>query len=305
MDILLATLLVASLSLAGILVFGRTVKHGFAYRYVIPFAIGTFLAVVFFELIPETLALAPGGGAFAIVGGFLLFYALAHYLSAYHHHHDADNHDDACDASPQTAKTLLVGDAIHNFVDGVVIASAFFVNPVLGWFTTLGVALHEAPQEIAEYGVLRHAGYSPRAALQYNLLSALSVVVGGVVTMVIGAALEDMLWVLTGIAAGNLLYVAMSDLIPNVAAKARTSGQFVDSFIVTVAGFVLITALISYAHSTFGHEHGHEHEDEYHVVHEGEEHQGESGIYDPVVPPHESQSHQDLHEAEQHQEPLP
>ena len=257
MDIILATVLVALLSCIGVFFFGKEGHLLGTHRYIVPFAIGTFLGITFFELVPEALQGSSEFVPFAIVGGFLAFYTLAHFLNTYHHHHhhnDDGDSDDHCEASKASAALLLIGDAVHNFVDGIVIASAFIVNPTVGWVTTLGVAIHEAPQEIAEFGVLRHAGYSQKRALVYNLLSASTIVLGALTTIALASIFSDNLWILIGVAAGNLLYVAMSDLIPGVQASVRTTGRFFSTFAATILGLVMIVSLIFWSHDQFDQE---------------------------------------------------
>lgn len=263
-DALLASLAIAALSLAGVFIFGARGHIAGTNRYIIPIAIGVFLGVVFFELIPETLEAAGTLGSIAIAGGFLAFYLLSHLLHTYHHHHDS-HEEDACSEDRKGASLLLIGDAVHNLADGVVIATAFLVNPAVGVATTIGVALHEIPQEIAEFGVLLRAGYSKRRAALYNFLSASSVVLGVIITFVVATTIEGYVWVLTGIAAGNLLFIAASDLIPNLAEEHQQNGRFLNSFIMTLLGLVVIVSLLEWSHEEFGLEHSHEEEvhDEY------------------------------------------
>jgi zinc and cadmium transporter len=302
MEILLATLAVASLSLIGVFFFGQTGHMIGTHRYIVPFAIGSFLGIIFFELIPETLAGDSFYGAFAIVGGFLGFYVLSHVLHTYHHHHDhahAHHHEpsvesigaEPCETSRSTAALLLLGDAVHNFTDGIVIASAFLVNPVAGWVTAAGIALHEAPQEIAEFGVLRRAGYSLKEASFYNFLSATTVIVGAAVTVFLAALLGEYLWIILGIATGNLLYVAMSDLIPGVQASTRSEGRFYRSLVATIIGFILIVSLIEWSHAQFPHlhDHGEEHDSHEHTEHA--EHNDEDGHHDEHGEHHDAEHH--------------
>lgn len=258
MEPIFASCVIAGISLVGVFVFGEHGHLAGTRRYIVPFAIGTFLGIAFFELIPETLEASEHYGAAAIVFGFLAFYVLAHVLGTFHHHHH-DDADDRCESSQATAALLLIGDAVHNFVDGIVIASSFLVSPAAGAATTLGIALHEAPQEIAEYGVLRHAGYSRREAAVYNFLSATTVVFGAAVTLVLAANIESGLFVLTGIAAGNLLYVAMSDLIPDVHAATKATGRFFGTFASMLIGLTLIASLILWTHSVAPDNHAYKH----------------------------------------------
>jgi zinc and cadmium transporter len=261
---LLAALSIAIISLLGVLFFGKSGHMTGTNRYVIPTAIGVFLGVVFFELIPETLEAGGEWGSFPIIAGFLAFYLLSHILHTYHHHHDTRHDDDDGCEHQAGASMLLVGDAVHNLADGIVIATAFMINPMVGVATTIGVALHEIPQEIAEFGVLLRAGYSKTKALAYNFLSASSVVLGVLITFTLANSLAEYVWILTGLAAGNLLYIAAADLLPDVHKDSRESGTVVNSFLATLLGTLAIVALLSWSHETFGHAHD-KHETEEHL----------------------------------------
>ncbi len=257
----LASAAIALISLIGVFFIGGRGTQKLTHRVIIPVAIGVFLGVIFFELIPETLAGSEFYGAVAIVSGFLLFSVLSHILHTYHHH-DEDG-SEAC-AHTKSARMLLVGDAIHNIADGVVIVSAFIISPAVGIATTIGIALHEIPQEIAEYGVLTHAGFSRKKALFYNFLSASSIFLGVILASAF-VQLGDYIWILTGIAAGNLLYIVASDMIPELSSEEHRP-HFVQTFIATLLGLVAIVALLTWSHEHMGHGHEHgEHEDEVHA----------------------------------------
>jgi len=249
MEVLAAAGVISLLSLSGVLFFGKTGHLVGTHRFIVPFAIGAFLAVAFFELIPETLEASHFYGSVAIVAGFLLFYLLSNILHTYHHHHDEHGHDDHCAATKVSAIMLLWGDTIHNITDGIVIASAFFINPAVGIVTVVGIALHEIPQEIAEYGVLLKAGYSKNKAIGMNFLSSLGVVFGAGLSLLFAGFLGEYIWILTGVAAGNLLYIATSDLLPGVHKESHQNGSFIPAFIATLLGVVLVGGLISYTHT--------------------------------------------------------
>ncbi len=233
------------IALIGALFFRNTLNTERLHRFVLPIAVGVFLGVVFFELIPETLNASEFFGAVTILIGFLGFYLLSHFLDTYHHHHEGDH--GSC--AHHGARKLLIGDAIHNLADGVVIAISFMVNPLIGVATTVGIALHEIPQEIAEYAILRSAGYTLKRALLLNTLSASTVVLGVILTYLVGAGLENYLFVLTGIAAGNLLYIATTDLIPELRHSHRD--HFAKTFFATLLGVILIGTLITVSHELF------------------------------------------------------
>jgi len=248
-EALLAASSIALLSLLGAFIFRRHNHITGTHRFIVPIALGMFLGIVFFELIPETLHASEFGGPVAIVVGFLAFYLLSHILRTYHHHH----HDHCDDCVPKSsAYMLLIGDAVHNIADGIVIATAFIVDPALGIAATIGVGLHEIPQEIAEYGVLIQAGYSRGKAALFNLLSASSIILGVLVSFAF-LHLGDYLWVLTGIAAGNLLYLAASDMIPELHGDQHR-GHFLSTFISTILGLLIIVALLQAAHGDQHHE---------------------------------------------------
>jgi len=250
----LASGAVALCSLVGILFFKDTGTMRGAHRFILPFAVGVFLSIIFLELVPETLAAAPSAGPLTIIAGFFLFYYLAHVLTTYHHHHN-EGCEDCVDS---TGRMVLIGDAIHNIADGVVIGSAFLLNPSLGIVTTIGIIMHELPQEIAEFGVLIGSGYSRSRALFLNFLSALSVILGTALVFLFAAHAAAYIWVLTGVAAGNLLYIATSDLIPELQRTHRH--HFYQVFVAALAGVLLIFFSLSLAH-TYTEEHGLEHTD--------------------------------------------
>lgn len=242
---LAATLVIALLSLLGAATLSTKTSLSHHGRFMLPFAVGTFLSVVFFELIPETLHESPTWGPYAIAVGFLFFYALSFVLRTYHHHHDDQCEDEGTKAA---ASLVLAGDAIHNFADGIVIAAAFMIDPYVGLMTTLGIALHEIPQEIAEFSILLRAGYSRMRAALYNLLSASSVVLGALVAFISLSYTEGLLGILIGLAAGNLLYIAASDIIPELHDAHLRHGSFWRSFGITLLAMALMGSLLHISH---------------------------------------------------------
>lgn len=258
-----AATLITLTSLVGVFFFGNTKKLLGAQRYVIPMAVGVFLSLVLFELIPETLELSPELGGIAVAFGFISFYVLANYLHKRYHHLEADD----CDRKGAAA-LLLIGDGIHNIADGVILGGAFLIDPTVGVATAIGLALHEIPQEIVEFGVLIRAGYTKLQAALYNLMSASSIIVGTLLIVVIAEHAEEYIWLLTGIAAGNLLFLAASDLLPRIHGNLKNYGSIWHSTISITLGFVLMTSVLLWTHENFGH--GHDEHDEESEVHTDE-----------------------------------
>ena len=254
-DALLASLLVAAASLSGALFFGNARIAAKYEKWLIPATVGVFLSLTLFELIPETLLAAPEYGGIAVAFGFIAFYLLASLLHSYFHKR-VDEAD--CDKK-SAANLILIGDAIHNLADGVILGGAFLVDPTVGIAVAIGLALHEIPQEIVEFGILMRAGYTRMQAVVRNLISASSIIVGTLAVILVAEHAEDYVWILTGVAAGNLLYLAASDLLPRI---HQTGNKAVVKNTVAIAlGFALMTTVITWTHEEFGH--GHEHADEH------------------------------------------
>lgn len=263
LDAFLASLFVALCSLVGVLFFGNSKKVLNSERYIIPIAVGVFLSLVLYELIPETLSLSPHNGGIAIVVGFISFYVLANIL--HKRHHDLVPED--CERKG-AASLVLIGDAVHNLADGFVLGGAFLINPAVGFITALGLAIHEVPQEIVEFGVLVRAGYSRKEAALRNFLSASSIILGTLIIILLSEHASNYTWVLTGFAAGNLLFLAASDLLPRVHGNLREYGGVWQSTLTILIGFVVMTAVITWTHEEFGHEGKNVHTEPDHVTEE-------------------------------------
>jgi zinc and cadmium transporter len=193
-------------------------------RLLVGFAAGALLGAAFLHLLPESLTAAGGGarqGAIVLTG-FFGFFILERYLWSHEHA--------AWRASrlqlPPLALLNVVGDGIHNMVDGMVIAAAYLTDASLGVATTLAVLLHEVPQEIGDLGILLHAGLPRRRAIAWNLASALVAIAGALGVLVVGARVTELTRVLVPFAAGGFIYIAASDLVPQLReepADGRTS----------------------------------------------------------------------------------
>lgn len=255
-DTLLAVLAVSALPLAGI---GVLTRHERAVRRAAPllvcFAIGALVGAALFQLIPEAYE---GAGAnrprvpALVLLGYAAFHALEWMLHTAHGHHDpagaapgcaahgathtathtaADTAADTAAHAPLATRARrplvvlnLLGDALHNLLDGIIIAATFLAGPAVGLLTALAVSLHEVPRELGTFGVFVHAGVAPRRALAYNVWTALFSAAGAAATLLAGSHVVGLARGILPFAAGNFLYVAGALLGPMVRQTVRHPG---------------------------------------------------------------------------------
>lgn len=214
-------------------------------EYATPFAAGALLAAVFFDLLPEGIVESNSETVLSsALVGVLLFFFLERFLRWFHHHHEHKG----LDAANESSKSLIiVGDVLHNALDGVAIASAFLVSVPAGIITTIAVAAHEIPQEIGDFGLLLSKGMSRKKVLLVNALSALATTVFAVITYALGDA--DMLPIgaLLGLSAGFLLYIAMSDIIPSIHGKVRNDRIFDIRPLLLLVGVIVVGMFVQVA----------------------------------------------------------
>ncbi len=184
---------------------------------------GVLLGTALLHVLPEAFeSHNPPQALFATLLVGLLFFWLLEKAELYRHvhHHEGDGHDHHHHFDAQQAGrggfSVLVGDGIHNFCDGVIIAAAFLADPSLGWVTAAAVVAHEIPQEAGDYIVLLNAGFSRGKALLYNVLSGLAAVVGGVLGYYLVGPFADWLPYLLVVASSSFIYVAVADLLPQL-----------------------------------------------------------------------------------------
>ncbi len=187
----------------------------------VAFAVGALLSGAFLHLLPEAVARAtPDLPVFVLVlVGFLGFFALEKFLWRTHGHAAGDR----ARAGSPLATLNLVGDGLHNLIDGMVIAAAWQTDPTLGLTTTTAVLLHEIPQELGDFAVLVYGGLAVRRAVLFNFISGLVAVIGAVVVLTIGRAASGLSDALLPVAAGGFVYVAAADLVPELHRVRRLS----------------------------------------------------------------------------------
>jgi zinc and cadmium transporter len=214
-----------------------------SYERVVPplvaLAAGTLLGGALLHLLPE--AVDAMGNELEVylwlVGGFLSFFVLEQFLH-WHHCHRADHQHEPL------GYLVLVADGVHNFIGGLAVAGAFLVDVRVGLVTWVAAAAHEVPQELGDFGILIHAGWSKARALLFNFVSALTFLVGGWVAYALAGRFE-VTWLLP-FAAGNFVYIAAADLIPELTGypeatrKALLSGMFVLGL-----GLLVVVAVVS------------------------------------------------------------
>jgi len=197
--------------LGGVLLLMREQVRGKLVPWLVSYAVGTLLGVALLDVIPEALeSLKPAPVFGTLLCGILAFFILEKIV-LWHH-----CHDDHCAEHATAAPLILIGHAVHNFIDGTVIAAATYVSIPLGVTTALAVAAHEIPQEVGDFAILLHAGYSRMRALWLNVLSGSSATVGVLVAALAIDRLPHLLPYFLPVAAASFLYIAMSDLIPSL-----------------------------------------------------------------------------------------
>ncbi len=216
--ILVATTAGSLLSLALAAVLAFSARAAWIPLWV-SYAIGALLGAAFLEVLPE--AVHMGGDietiAQSLLGGIMLFFLLEKLVLWRHCHEDAcEAHTDHAHDHGRSGLMITVGDTFHNFVDGVIIAGAFLTDFRLGVVTALAIVTHEIPQEIGDFLILLHSGYTRTQALLLNMLSALATVVGALLSYYFLSKVHGWAPILLGLAGASMIYVALSDLIPGL-----------------------------------------------------------------------------------------
>lgn len=245
-----STLLVSLLSLVGVvtLSFKKEVLKKSLFL-LISLSAGALFGDVFFHLLPE---LSHEAGAFtrehglAVLSGIVLFFVLEKFI-IWHHCHGVetpeDHHSGQHAHHYSLGKMNLLGDGLHNLIDGMVIGASYMVSIPVGIATTIAVILHEIPQEIGDFGVLIHSGYTVKKALFLNLLFSLFAVVGAVISVFVGAESELYLQLLIPVVSGGFLYLAGSDLIPELKKQTSMKESLLHLFVL-VFGMALMYGLV-------------------------------------------------------------
>jgi len=236
-----SVIIVSLVSLIG--VFSLSLREEIIKKYIslfISLAVGALLGDTFIHLIPKSFENSsnPILVSLLVIVGILVFFVIEKFLHWHHHGDDTEkNH------LHPVGKLLLFTDGFHNFIDGIIIGVSFLVSIPVGIATTLAVFLHEIPQEIGDFAVLIHSGYSKKRALWLNFLSALTSIVGVFIALIFGNNAETFsLWILP-IGAGGFIYIAVADLIPELQ-KTKELKYSAFQLTAVLAGVLIMLALV-------------------------------------------------------------
>lgn len=238
-NILIATSVVSIVSLIG--VFFLSVREMLMKKIamiLVAFASGSLIGGAFFHLIPESISKDNNETFLIIVAGILTFLVLEKFLCWRH------CHEDICEVH-SFVYLNLIGDGIHNFLDGMIIAGSFLVSTEMGIVTTAVILFHEVPQELGDFGVLIYGGFTRSKALLFNLLSALTAVVGGMFAYFYSMYVHDLRFLLLPFAAGGFIYIALVDLIPELHKRRKPQEAWLQfAFILLGAAILWLAAMI-------------------------------------------------------------
>ncbi|MDO8460769.1 MAG: ZIP family metal transporter [Nanoarchaeota archaeon] len=245
---ILSVFIVSLLSFIGVISLGIKAKNlQTILIYVISFSAGALFGDAFIHLIPD---IVKERGfdlivSFSVLGGVVIFFVLEKIIH-WQHYHMGDNHSHKEKHILPLAYVNLLGSAVHNFIDGVIIAASYLITIPAGIATTIAVILHEIPHEFGDFAILVHGGFSQKKALFLNFISALFAVLGTILTLWLGTKIQNIQLILIPIAAGGFIYIAGSDLIPELH-KHTGSGKFRESFfqlLAFLAGMIVMALIL-------------------------------------------------------------
>lgn len=239
---LLSVIVVSLLSLLGavFLVFKRETVQKFI-TYTLAFSSGVLLGSAFLDLIPQSVEVLSRVTYPLILVGIITFFTIEKLLH-WHHHIEGDHHEDEQYRRKSFVYISLVGEGVHNFIDGVVIGAAYLISFPLGITTTFAVISHEIPHELADFTVLIYGGFANKQALLVNFITALTAIAGTLTLFLLSSLITPLAQYMLPFAAGNFIYIAASDLIPELH-KKRHLGTSVLQILALVAGVLVVSAV--------------------------------------------------------------
>lgn len=211
-------------------------------HFLASFAAGILLGTAFFDLLPEAVHEGEKTGTNIFpwaLFGIVLFFLLERFIHWFHHHEEFHKDEE----SKSTLPLIIFGDTMHNFIDGVIIAATFMVSIPLGIATSLSVFAHEVPQEIGDFGLMLHKGLRPKKIILVNILSAAVAFTGAIITYSLGNVLDAYIPMLLAITAGFFIYIASSDLIPEIHHEKRKGFAFIESSLLILGVIVMLISV--------------------------------------------------------------
>jgi len=250
--LILAIILGSAISLlGGSLLFTTKKRRQQAILVAMPFGAGALLAAAFLDLLPEAFELGdPKELLLWTLGGFLFFFVLERSASWFHHHHD---HVDVKNA--QQRRLIVLGDLMHNAIDGIAIGAAFLVSPATGFITAMAVSAHEIPKELGTFALLLSRGWKDKTVILANIATAVATLVTAITVYLLGDAAHLPVGPLLALTAGFFIYVAASDIIPDIHEQPHKQGTIQAAML--IVGIVLVGGLVTILHESGLH--GHEH----------------------------------------------
>lgn len=243
---LIAVTVVSAISLIGIITLGwkESVVRKLLF-VLLSLAAGALLGDAFIHLIPEAFAETsnPLAVSLLVLGGFFTFFILEKFLNWHHVHADEPLDANEHARIHPVGHLVLVSDGMHNLIDGVAIGAAFMVSPAVGIATTAAILLHEIPQEIGDFALLLHAGFSRMQALMMNLFSALTAFIGAGLAFVLGGFFENAAPLIAAFSAGMFIYIAASDLVPELHKTSEPRKSFTQLVAIGVGVLVMVALL--------------------------------------------------------------
>lgn len=246
--VLSSVVFISVLSLVGVLSLsvGKRRLHNFLTLFV-AFASGALLSASFLHMIPEAYGEIGEHAFSSVLAGIILFFIFEKFI---HWHHCGK---EECKVKP-AAYLNLVADAFHNFIDGVIVSSAYIIDFHVGLVTTFAIVLHEIPQEFGDFSVLIHSGMSTRKALAFNFLCATTAILGAVLGYVFLSGLQYVIPYAVSVAAGGFIYIASADLMPELHKEKDLGKMLLQTASLLCGVFVLLLSFNALPHTHSGHE---------------------------------------------------
>ena len=240
---IIAIVIGSAISLIGGIVLIKTKQYRTrALQLALPFGAGALLAAAFFDLLPEAFEIAdPTIMILYALGGFLLFFILERLSGWFHHHHEHELPRNA-----RQRRLIILGDVIHNAIDGMAIGAAFLVSVPTGMIATIAVGAHEIPREIGTFALLLSRGWKDKKVIIANLLTVIATIFAAIVIYLVGSDIDALIAPLLATVSGIFIYIAASDIIPDIHEQPQKLGTIQAAML--LFGLFVVAALVELLH---------------------------------------------------------